>query len=288
MLSCWIMKIEASEVGPRRLAWRVRKLTAPNPSLETLDGTNSYLIGGGPDGCVVIDPGPADQGHLERLRTLAERRGGARLILLTHGHPDHAAGAERFRELTGARILAFSRERVPMADSLLADQAMIRVGEESLVVFHTPGHSADHLCFQLPRRGVLFAGDLVAGSGTVFIAPPDGDLAQYLTSLRLVRNQALRRVFPGHGPTVTHPWRFLSAYLAHRAEREAQTLAALDRHGGEAKMDDLLADVYTGLDPARRPLAAVQVQALMRKLENAGQVRRGRLPDGGEYWRRII
>ncbi|HVA91653.1 MAG TPA: MBL fold metallo-hydrolase [Chloroflexota bacterium] len=281
------MTIEASSAGPHRPTWWVRRLTAPNPSLETLAGTNTYLVGGGPDGCVVIDPGPADHGHLDRVRALGARRGGVRLILLTHSHHDHVAGAALLRDRTGARILAFSRERVPEADSLLADQAVISLGDQSLVALHTPGHSADHLCFHLPQRGVLFAGDLVAGTGTVFIAPPDGDLAQYLASLRLVLKLSLRRVFPGHGPTVTHPARLFREYLVHRAEREVQTLAALSRDGGAATMDDLLDLVYKDVEPGRRPLAALQMQALLRKLEEAGQARRERLSDGGECWRRI-
>ncbi|HEY8282832.1 MAG TPA: MBL fold metallo-hydrolase [Chloroflexota bacterium] len=273
--------------GSRRASWRVGRLTAPNPSLETLTGTNSYLVGGGPKGCAIIDPGPDDPGHLDRLRALANRRGGARLILLTHGHHDHVAGAARLRARTGARILAFSRDLVPEADAVLVDQAVIRLGDTTLTALHTPGHAADHLCFHLPARRVLFAGDLVAGVGTVFIAPPDGDLGQYLDSLRRALALSLRRIFPGHGPTVTNPGSLLRGYLEHRAEREAQTLAALDSHESMGTIDDLITAVYADLEPARRTLAALQMRALLRKLEHDGKVRRLDFADGGARWHRV-
>ena len=270
----------------RRSPWRVGRLTAPNPSPETLTGTNSYLVGGGPDGCAIIDPGPEDAGHLDRLRALADRRGGARLILLTHGHHDHAAGAAGLRSRTGARILACSKERVPQADGLLPDQTMISLGDMSLTALHTPGHAADHLCFYCPERKVLFAGDLVAGIGTVFIAPPDGDLGQYLDSLRRVLALPLRRIFPGHGPTVNNPGSLLRGYLRHRAEREAQTLAVLDDDPGGGSMEHLLDTVYANLEPALRPLARLQMEALLRKLEHEGRARRVDAADG-PWWRRI-
>ena len=270
----------------RRSPWRVGRLTAPNPSRETLTGTNSYLIGGGPDGCAVIDPGPEDAGHLDRLRVLANRRGGARLILLTHGHQDHAAGAAGLRMRTGARILAFSRDRVPGADGLLPDHTTITLGDTSLTAIHTPGHAADHLCFYLPERKVLFAGDLVAGIGTVFIAPPDGDLEQYLDSLRRVLALPLRRIFPGHGPAVSNPGNLLRGYLRHRAEREAQTLAVLGDNPARGTMEHLLDTVYTNLEPALRPLARLQVEAQLRKLEHDGQVRRIDSADGS-WWCRM-
>lgn len=270
----------------RRSPWRVGRLTAPNPSPETLSGTNSYLVGGGPNGCAIIDPGPEDSGHLDRLRVLADRRGGVRSIVLTHGHPDHAAGAVGLRARTGAPILAFSREWVPEADELLPDQTSITLGDTSLTALHTPGHTADHCCLYVPERRVLFAGDLVAGSGTVFIAPPDGDLARYLDSLRRVLALPLRRIYPGHGPVVSNPRNLLRDYLRHRAERESQTLAVLGDNPDTGSMEHLLDTVYADLEPARRPLARLQMEALLRKLEQDGRARRIDAADG-PWWLRI-
>ncbi len=257
-------------VGVGQTVGRVQRITAPNPSIETLDGTNTYLIGSDSGGCLVIDPGPLHEAHLCRVVNLALRRCGVRTILITHGHPDHVAGAAALRERTGAPIRAFSRSHVPDADSLLRDGEDIPIGSDLLTVFHTPGHSADHLCFYLPRRRILFAGDLVAGQGTIFIAPPDGNLTAYLASLRRVQALGVRRVYPGHGPTITRPAKTLRDYLAHRAVREQQVLTALSGH--ELTMDELIDAVYLGIEPARRRLAALQLQALLEKLRSEQRI----------------
>ena len=231
----------------------------------------------------MIDPGPHDDAHLNYLAELARRRGGARAILITHGHPDHVAGAAALRERTGAPIQGFSRSHVPEVDTLLRDTEKIPIGGGSLVALHTPGHSADHLCFYLAERRILFAGDLVAGQGTVFIAPPDGDLRVYLASLRRVLELSARRIFPGHGPTIVRPGAVLRGYLAHRAEREHQVLTALAGH--ERTMDELIDAVYLGIEPTRRRLAALQLRAQLRKLVTEQKIVAWVGADDLERWR---
>jgi glyoxylase-like metal-dependent hydrolase (beta-lactamase superfamily II) len=249
---------------------RVHRLTAPNPSLETLNGTNSYLVGHGFDGCAVIDPGPLDEAHLDHMAYLAQHRGGVQSILISHSHPDHAAGAAALRERTGAPIRAFSHSHLPDADSLLRDGEEMLIGGELLTVLHTPGHSADHVCFYLSNRRALFAGDLVAGRGTIFIAPPDGNLVAYLASLRRVLALGVRRIFPGHGPTIARPVAVLRGYLAHRAEREQQVITALAGHA--LSMDELIDSVYEGIEPERRRLADLQLRALLEKLRSEHKI----------------
>ena len=146
---------------------------------------------------------------------------------MTHGHPDHADGAASLRELLGVPVYAWSRDGVPTSDRPLADGAVISVGTRRLRALYTPGHRFDHLCFLLEDARALFAGDLIAGVGTVVIAPPEGDLLDYLASLRRLQALDLRLILPAHGPFLDDPEAVLSYYIAHREERERQVLAAL-------------------------------------------------------------
>src|SRR5574340_901559 len=138
----------------------VALILAPNPSPMTGNGTNTYLVAG-EGGCVVIDPGPRIESHQLAVAKAAQELGGAQALLVTHGHPDHADGAARLRELTGAPVLAWSREGVPAADETLGDGDVVTLGDRALQAIYTPGHRYDHLCFLLETEGTLFAGDLV-------------------------------------------------------------------------------------------------------------------------------
>jgi glyoxylase-like metal-dependent hydrolase (beta-lactamase superfamily II) len=259
-------------------------VTAPNPSLMTGEGTNSYLIAGGARACAIVDPGPDDDAHLTHLAHLATAHGGARAILVTHGHPDHAAGAARLRALTGAPILAYCRDDgVPEADRLLADGEQLAIGERTLIALHTPGHRFDHLCFLLPDVAALIAGDLVSGAGTVVIAPPEGDLLEYMASLRRLLALDPRQILPAHGPTIDRPAALLQSYIEHREERERQILACLT--AGESDVAGLVARIYADIDPALHPVAAHTVTAHLLKLEREGHVLRGAHGAGVEVWR---
>ena len=247
----------------------VTAILAPNPSVMTGAGTTSYVVGDAL-GCVVIDPGPDDPGHLGRIIEAARSHHDLAAILITHGHPDHDEGAARLRALTGAPILAWSREGVSSATALLADGDAVACGGRTLLALHTPGHRFDHLCFLLPEEGTLFAGDLVAGSGTVVIAPPEGDLAAYLASLRRVAGLPLRRILPAHGPAIDRPGEVLAATIRHRLEREAQVLAALA--AGMGTVAEMVERIYRDVDPALHALAALTVTAHLLKLEREGRV----------------
>jgi glyoxylase-like metal-dependent hydrolase (beta-lactamase superfamily II) len=257
----------------------VQVILAPNPSMMTGPGTNSYLVWGPGDRCVVIDPGPDDAGHLRAIATAAH--GGIKAILVTHGHHDHDAGAANLRALTGAPVLAWGRAGVPATDQPLADGAVVDAGGRALRVLHTPGHRFDHLCFLLEDAGALFAGDLVAGVGTVVIIPPEGDLADYLTSLdRLLALPTLRTILPAHGPVVEDGPALLREYVAHRLMRERQVLAALA--SGPATIPMIVATIYADVDPALHAMAGRSVLAHLIKLEREGRVARaaGAADDG--------
>jgi glyoxylase-like metal-dependent hydrolase (beta-lactamase superfamily II) len=255
----------------------VLRILAPNPSLMTGPGTNSFIVTSATGGCAVIDPGPDIASHLDTLADVAAAHGGAQAILITHGHPDHMEGAAGLRERTGAPILAWSREGVPVADQTLQDDEVLELGERTLRVIYTPGHRFDHVCFLLEDARALFAGDLVAGVGTVVIAPPEGDLLDYMASLRRLLSLDPNVILPAHGPEIDDPRIFLEHYLAHREERERQVLDGLAV--GPATIPMLVARIYTDVDPQLHPVAARTVEAHLLKLEREERVaREGAIP----------
>lgn len=233
------------------------RVVAPNPGPMTLEGTNTYLYGSDP--CVVIDPGSDDEGHLEAVRVAAQGRGGIRLILLTHSHGDHTAGAEPL----AAIAVAAGGERPPVI--------LPAGGEEhaGLRALATPGHAADHVCF-LTADGVCFSGDLVLGEGSTFVPPDGGSLAAYMDSLRLLQAEPIELICPGHGPWVTDPAAKLAEYVEHREMRERRLLAALDR--GERSKQALLAEVWDDVPEPMRPAAALVMEAHLQKLEAEGRL----------------
>jgi glyoxylase-like metal-dependent hydrolase (beta-lactamase superfamily II) len=189
------------------------------------------------------------------VRAAAEERGGLGLVLLTHSHGDHAAGAERL----GAEVV------------LPGD------GEEhgELRAIATPGHAADHVCFLTPDR-VCFSGDLVLGEGSTFVPPDGGSLAAYMESLRLLQAEPLELICPGHGPWVTDPAAKLAEYVEHREMRERRLLAALDR--GERSRGALRAEVWDDVPAEVRPAAALVMEAHLQKLEAEGRLSAGLEP----------
>jgi glyoxylase-like metal-dependent hydrolase (beta-lactamase superfamily II) len=243
----------------------VLRLTAPNPSLMTGPGTNSYLVG--EKELVAIDPGPEEVAHLEMLAELAGGR--LKAILVTHAHPDHAPGARKLSELTGAVVCGYDERAGFVPDRRLGANEMVELGDFPLQVVHTPGHASDHLCFLATETGrLLFSGDHVMGGSTVVIAPPDGDMTEYLSSLeRLVEMKpGLGAIAPGHGPALGEPAAVLSQYISHRLAREKAVLAVLFSRQ-EATIDQIVADVYTDVAPEFHPIARYSVWAHLLKLE---------------------
>jgi glyoxylase-like metal-dependent hydrolase (beta-lactamase superfamily II) len=211
----------------------------------TLEGTNTYLYGADP--CVVIDTGSEDEGHLEAIRAAAAERGGVGLVLLTHSHGDHAAGADRL----GAEVVQ------PGGGEIHA----------GLRVLATPGHAADHVCF-LSGDGVCFSGDLVLGLGSTIVPPGDNSLAAFMHSLRLLQGEEIELMAPGHGPWITDPAAKLAEYVEHREMRERRLLAALER--GERSRATLLAETWDDVPIELLPMAAMAMEAHLEKLEEEG------------------
>ncbi|WP_425957036.1 MBL fold metallo-hydrolase [Xylanimonas sp. McL0601] len=234
----------------------------------TLDGTRSYVLGAG----AVVDPGPLDDAHLRALAGV----GPVELILVTHRHADHTAGAARLRELTGAPVRAADPAHchggAPLSDGEVLDVAGLRIE-----VLATPGHTADSACFVVgPADGgaeaVVLTGDTVLGAGTTVIAEPDGSLADYLASLDRLEHvttsgpRGTLRGLPGHGPVVEDLTATVRAYRAHRLERLAQVRAALAALGPAATADDVTATVYSDVPVTVRAAARQSVTAQLAYL----------------------
>jgi len=242
-------------------------VTARNPGPLTLDGTRTWVIGTG--AVAIVDPGPRDPEHLDRI---AHAVGGRPVtaVLLTHSHADHSAAAEEARERWGrVHASAATLSRIGVEGASLAEGDEIELGlGESLAVFETPGHSGDHLAFlYLPRRDLL-TGDLVLGRGSSMVAHPDGSVAAYLDSLARLAGLAPTRLLPGHGPPVTDAVERLQAYAAHRRQRTDQVREALA--AGARSLDELRAAVYGELPAGVIEAAHLSLLAHLAHLRETG------------------
>ncbi|MFE4553147.1 MBL fold metallo-hydrolase [Streptomyces sp. NPDC056785] len=254
---------------------RAVNVLAPNASAMTLDGTNTWIVSE-PDSelAVVIDPGPLDDVHLRAVVDTAEKAGKrVALTLLTHGHPDHAAGAASFAELTGTKVRALD-PALRLGDEGLAHGDVVDVGGLELRVVPTPGHTADSLCFHLPADRAVLTGDTVLGRGTTVVAHPDGRLGDYLDSLRRLRSltvdDGVHTVLPGHGPVLEDAQGAVEFYLAHRAHRLAQVETAVENGYGSPRQ--IVAHVYSDVDRSLWPAAELSVRAQMDYLREHGLI----------------
>ncbi|WP_235921547.1 MBL fold metallo-hydrolase [Lentzea tibetensis] len=235
---------------------------ADNPSPMTLDGTNTWVLRA-PDAasCVVVDPGPDDEAHLRRVAAC----GPVDEVLLTHGHPDHSAGARRFAELVGAPVRALDPAHRLGSEGLAGGDVIARAGLE-IRVLGTPGHTADSLCFVIGDEAVL-TGDTVLGRGTTIVAHPDGRLADYFESLRVLADLPPgTAVLPGHGPELADAGEAARAYLAHRTQRLEQVRAAVAGLGGVATPRQVVEIVYADVDRVLWPAAEWSVRAQLEYL----------------------
>ncbi|MCA9656260.1 MAG: MBL fold metallo-hydrolase [Myxococcales bacterium] len=211
----------------------------------------------------------------ETLEAMAAEGRRVELLLVTHHHVDHIGDVERLRQRLGVPLAAHARTavRLPFAvDRELRDGEEIDLGEEiRLRAVHTPGHAPGHLVLQELGSGVAHAGDMVAGEGTILIDPSDdGDMAQYLDSLRRMRTLGATAWVPAHGPVLREPEAVIDHYLRHRLAREAKVIAAID--GGAERIEEILARAYDDAPRSLWPLAERSVEAHLRKLEGDGTV----------------
>ncbi|MFC6015513.1 MBL fold metallo-hydrolase [Plantactinospora solaniradicis] len=230
-----------------------RLVRAPNPGPMTLDGTNTWVLGvPGADGVLVVDPGPLDEGHLAAVAALGPVAG----VLLTHGHPDHAEGMDRFLELTGAEELIFR-----------CGWSTIEAAGLRVRLLITPGHTADSLCFVVEggNERAVCTGDTILGRGTTVVAHPDGDLGDYLDSLAALTAYDETPALPGHGPALADCATAARFYLAHRRARLDQVRRAVA--DGASSAEQVVATVYADVDRTLWPAAEWSVRAQLAYLD---------------------
>lgn len=263
------------------LAPGVRRLVAPNPSMMTGPGTNTYLLGARE--IAVIDPGPLIAGHVENI---LEKSGGAiHWILATHTHPDHSPAVAMLAERTGAEVLGMPAPPGRQQDAtfaptrVLAEGDVLETAEFRLEAVHTPGHASNHLCFRHAGLDWLFTGDHVIDGSTVVINPPDGNMKHYIESLEKCRDLGCAALAPGHGEVIDDPVRAIDWIIRHRLEREARVLAAVRANPGLTTRE-LVPHVYADVAKHLYRLAERSLLAHVLKLEADGAAGRS-----DERWR---
>ncbi|MGF7234802.1 MAG: MBL fold metallo-hydrolase [Frankia sp.] len=263
---------------PRVVTPLASVLLAPNPGPMTLEGTNTWLLRDGPadasaraggpaDGAIVVDPGPDDADHLAAVAAA----GPVTLILLTHGHRDHSAGARALHDLTGAPVRALDPAHRYGGEGLTGGETVV-AGGVTVTVIATPGHTSDSLSFLLTGPGAapaVLTGDTILGRGSTVVAHPDGRLADYLRSLERLRQLGETGVLPGHGRELPAAGPAAEHYLAHRRERLEQVRAA--RAAGDITPADVVRRVYADVDPALWPAAELSVRAQLDYLADQAE-----------------
>ena len=265
---------------PVALLRNVVRLTAPNPGMMTGPGTNSYLVGDAGTGYLAIDPGPDDPQHLQRLWQAAG--GDIRMIVCTHSHPDHSPGAAPLQAMCAARPPILGLPSLPTArpasrftpERALADgELLVLAGEErthTLRVLHTPGHAANHLCLVLLEDALLFSGDHILNGSTTVVDPPDGDMTAYLDSLDRLSaacaEHGIEFILPAHGYVLGSAPQVIARLKAHRLQREAKVLAAMQArpHGGPPEWVPL---AYDDVSPRLWPVAQRSLLAHVQRIE---------------------
>jgi glyoxylase-like metal-dependent hydrolase (beta-lactamase superfamily II) len=261
----------------------IRRVIANNPSAFTFTGTGTYIIGTG--NVAVIDPGPLMDEHVDAILAALGPDERVSHIVVTHTHLDHSPACKPLQARTHAPTYSFAPPNVESYDGprleedaddafkpdhVVAHGDLIKGDNWTLECVFTPGHMANHMCYALREEKALFTGDHVMGWSTSVIAPPDGNMKDYMESLDLLLSRDDEIYWPTHGTSIKDPKNFVRAYIDHRRGREAQIIARLE--AGDRHIRDMVATMYVDVDKRLHPAAALSVFAHMQDLVTRGRV----------------
>jgi len=250
----------------------VHRITAGNSSVFTGPGTNTYLVG--LEEVTVIDPGPALEDHIE---SIIKSTPNIKQILITHTHLDHSPGVKLLKEkldIPAYGLITESskgQDRSLILDKQLEHGQVLTTSEYDLEVVHTPGHASNHLCYILKQEEMIFTGDHIMNGSTVVIAPPDGNMREYLNSLEMLKDYSLEKIAPGHGEVLDQPHTVADWIIGHRLERESKVRKALE-DSGKGSADTLVERVYDDVNETLFPIAKWSLESHLIKLFEDGKI----------------
>lgn len=251
----------------------VQRILGLNPSPMTGPGTNTYLVG--EHRLALIDPGPADEAQFENFMAILDGRP-LEWILTTHTHGDHSPGARRLKQATGAKLIGLpapesgSHDREYQPDGEWHHGDRLDCGEYTIEIIHTPGHVSNHFCYLIEEEQLLFTGDHILQGTTSVILPPDGNMSEYLSSLRALQGRELKFLAPGHGLVMDDPQAEIEKLVRHRMQREHKIFARLQTLGS-ADLDKLVVQAYDDVAEHLLPWAKKTMLAHLLKLEQDGR-----------------
>jgi len=287
-VTSWIDPDFPRTATPTDLVGRVLGL---NPGMMTGPGTNTYLVGRRDP--ILIDTGVGEPGYVPLLEGYLAERGWPRpaRVIVTHRHRDHLGGVAQLRaRFPGLAVAKMIHRDTELPDPIddLRDGQTVKGDGVTLVPVYTPGHASDHLCYHLLEENAVFTGDVVLGGSTTVIPSGDGDLTDYMASLRRLQALGVTRIYPAHGPVIEDAQGRIAEYIEHRLLRERQILDALDE--GLDTIPAIVTRVYADVPEKLHPVAAQSVDSHLRKLAREGRVREdvvaaGSAPSQPARWR---